>query len=103
MGHADPKRGIVVSGPIPPGYRNGRQVFVVERAGADLLGCFRTQLDSTVRMLNGFALEVYLHQLLALSLSLPDFFVLSAGESTKSLDPENSFETVGFSVVSTLK
>src|SRR5918912_4581263 len=53
MRHTDPERSIVVGRPVALLNRNGREVFIVERAPLDRIVI--TQLDPPVRVLNCFA------------------------------------------------
>ena len=54
MGHADPECGIVVGGPITPGDRYWREIFVVKRTVTDFFECFRSKLYAPVRVVNLF-------------------------------------------------
>src|ERR1051326_3203964 len=50
--HADPKRGVVVSGPVAPRDGNGREIAIVESAVADFFEGFGTELYTSVGVLD---------------------------------------------------
>src|SRR5205807_2204567 len=52
--HADPKRGVVVGGPVPIGNLYGREVAIEEGTRADFAKSFSLQFDTAVRILNCF-------------------------------------------------
>ena len=56
MRHADPKRGVVIRGPVAFGDLYGCEVAIEERARADLFECVVLQFDAAVGVSNCFVI-----------------------------------------------